>query len=236
MANSILSTEIIQKPITTTEFAYNTIKDWIITGRCTPGEHINQDDFAKTMGVSRIPIRSALDKLAAEGLVVIQPRKGAIVTQISVDNLTNIFNLRCYLEPIAVLEAMEKSSPEEIRALRGLLDSQDHVSDDIEIRLNQNRNFHFAIFSLTKNDTLIGALYNLWEQSDRYRRIYFAKSKHQERIVKDHFKIVELLCAGKKQGAADKIALHVRESLNILLEDIFGKSASSPFVKIQSLG
>ena len=235
MENAAFLAETVQKPITTTEFAYNTIKDWILTGRCTPGEHINQDNFAKTMGISRVPIRSALDKLAAEGLVLIQPRKGAMVTPISALNLINVFNMRCYLEPVAALEAMSKSGAEEIAALRDLLDSQDHLSADIEIMLSQNRDFHFAIFALTKNETLIGILENLWEQSDRYRRIYFTKPKYQERIVKDHYKIVELLCSGKKQEAADKITLHTRESLSILLGDIFNTPISPPTVKIQSL-
>jgi DNA-binding GntR family transcriptional regulator len=225
----------IQKPITTTEFTYNTIKEWILTGYCTPGQHINQDEFAEKMGVSRVPIRSALDKLAVEGLVVIQPRKGAMVTPISQDNLIHIFTTRCYLEPIAAMEAVDKSAPAEFLRLRELLDAQDHVSEELELMLSQNKDFHFAIFSLSRNDTLMGILENLWEQSDRYRRIYFTKPQQRERIIKDHYEITDLLCNGKKQDVADKIALHTRESLGILLRDIFNEKLSPPTIKIQSL-
>ncbi|GHV96578.1 hypothetical protein AGMMS50293_28980 [Spirochaetia bacterium] len=187
------------------------------------------------MGVSRVPIRSALDKLAAEGLVVMQPRKGVMVTPISVENLTHIFNMRCYLEPIAVLEAIAKSTSTDFVALRETLDCQDHVTDDLELMLTQNRDFHFAIFSLTRNETLIGILKNLWEQSDRYRRIYFTKPKQRDRIIRDHYEVVDLISAGKKQEAADRIVLHTRESLNILLQVIFSEEASPLIVKIQSI-
>jgi DNA-binding GntR family transcriptional regulator len=226
----------LQKPITTAEFAYNTIKEWILTGRCVPGQHINQDEFAEKMGISRLPIRSALDKLAVEGLVVIQPRKGAMVTPISVDNLIHIFNTRCYLEPVAALEAIKKATPSDFILLRDLLDRQDHKTEEIDIMLIQNRDFHFAIFSLSQNDTLVGILENLWEQSDRYRRIYFNKPQQRKRIIKDHYEIVDLLCAGKKQEVADRIASHTRESLAILLRDVFNEKIAPQTIKIQSLG
>ena len=222
-----------QKPITTAEFAYNTIKEWILIGQCSPGQHIKHNELAEKMEISRVPIRSALDKLAAEGLVSIQPHKGAIVTPVSADDLINIFTLRFYLEPIAVLEAMEKSTREELCRLRSLLDSQDHNSVKTEVILRQNQDFHYAIFLLSGNEILIKTLENLWEKSDRYRRFYFAKPRNRDRIVAEHYEIAELLCSGKKQEVADKIAHHTWLSLEILLKEIFNKTISLPFAKIQ---
>jgi DNA-binding FadR family transcriptional regulator len=81
----------------------------------------------------------------------------------------------------------------------------------------------------------MGILENLWEQSDRYRRIYFTKPQQRERIIKDHYEIVDLLCNGKRQDVADKISLHTQESLGILLRDVFNEKSDPFTIKIQSL-
>ncbi len=220
--------ENTQKPIMASLYAYNNIKSLILTGECLPGERVNQDEIARNLGLSRLPIRQALDKLAADGLVQLIPRRGAIVSPISIENLNHIFSIRSVLEPIAVIDAINNAEPADLEKIKELLDSQIVDEDNLESVLQQNRDFHFAIFALAKNEPLLRILESLWDQSNRYRRIYFANRDFRIRISDDHHKILEDMIAGDKHSAVERIVSHTKESQKILLKAIFDKDVLPP--------
>ena len=78
------------------QIAYENIKDWIVSGFLVPGEKIDQDDLAAKLNYSRMPIRSALDRLSSEGLVVKIPHRGVLVSKLSDTELNQVFELRLF--------------------------------------------------------------------------------------------------------------------------------------------
>jgi len=91
-----------QGPMTREEYAYSVIRDSILRGRLRPGDRLNQDELAKDMGMSKIPIRAALHKLESEGLIEIERHKGAHVVDLSIAELQEVYLIRNRLEGLAV--------------------------------------------------------------------------------------------------------------------------------------
>ena len=94
------------------QIAYENIKDWIVSGFLVPGEKINQDDLASKLNYSRMPIRSALDRLSSEGLVVKIPHRGVLVSKLSDTELNQVFELRAHIESMIVIQAALHASEE----------------------------------------------------------------------------------------------------------------------------
>lgn len=211
-----------QRPVTAAEYAYNEIKSWILSGELTPDERLNLSDIGTRLGVSRIPIRGAIDKLSSEGLVETLPHRGTIVTPLSAKHLESTFSMRCALESIAVIKAMNKASVNDFKKIKTLLDEQVHSSTDIEVVMRQNRDFHFCLFALADDEILVKMLEGLWEKSNRYRRIFYSQYPQDTiaRIVKEHYELLECIMRGEKQDAVDLITLHTRQSQESLLRHL----------------
>lgn len=200
------------------ELAYQNLKEQILSGFLLPGEKIDQDAAALKLGLSRMPIRAALDRLAADGLVIVTPHRGAVVSPLNADTLNNIFSLRAQIESYGIMQATLKASTTSIETLIKMLDYQESVADSTPLGLsNQNKEFHRAIIRLAEDKTLLGVFENLFEQSERYRRIYFRAPKSNDRIASEHRHIVELMLMRDPQAAADFMIKHTRASQEKLL-------------------
>jgi len=197
---------------TNSELAYEKLKEWILDGTCPPGEKINQDLYAKKLGVSRLPLRSALERLASENLIVTEPRHGSVVSPVSIENLTQIFNLRCILEPLILLEAAENGRKSDFMKVREMLEDGELEVNNLKDSLGLNRNFHFGIYNLAKNNVLSSIVSNLWDQSFRYRIIFYETNVRVQRVSEEHYKIVDLLIDGKKNEAAELLRKHTKTS------------------------
>ena len=207
-------------PVTTSEYAYRQMKEWILDGTCPPGEKLNQDEFARKLGISRLPVRTALERLANDSLVILSPRRGCIVTPISKDNLIQIFTLRCVLEPLALREAAEKAKPSDFMRIKEFLEENEKSNPSLDESLSLNKEFHEMLYQLSNNEVLINTINSLWEQSQRYRIIYFSTTKQIPRISKEHYQIIDLLLAGNVEGAADLLYKHTKTSLDELTKAI----------------
>lgn len=136
----------------------------IIDGRYSPGERLTEDRLADDFGVSRNPVREALRVAAAEGFVVILPRRGAVVASPSSTAIADIFAVRERLEPLAARLAAERATPEGIAALRALLErAREATEQDDLVRLAElNSDLHLQILKLSGNpwlSTIAKALY-----------------------------------------------------------------------------
>ncbi len=202
-----------------TQFAYETIKEWILAGILPPGEKIDQDDAAQKLGLSRMPVRSALEKLAADGLTIVTPHRGAKVSPLSDVVLNNLFDTRAQIESMSIMLTTAHASNSDIDKLYNMLQYQYDLGDNsIKSILEQNRNFHRYITYLSGNEVLLRVFDNLWEQCERYRRIYFRVPRSNDRVAAEHRKIVDLIAGRTPQAAADFMIEHTRTSQRALLE------------------
>ena len=193
------------------DVVFKTLRDAIVTGDLEPGERLMEIKLAEKLGVSRTPIREAIRKLELEGLVNMTPRKGAVVAEISENDLRNVLEVRRVLEKLAVKLACQKISKAEIDELRENLkffkgalkqkDANEIAKIDVE--------FHDIIYKATRNDRLIQILYNLREQMYRYRLEYVKDQDTRKTVVKDHETLIESIAVGNIKVAEETIIAHI---------------------------
>jgi len=106
------------------ERAYATVRDGILRGVYAAGSRLTEQELAQAAGVSRTPVREALRRLHAEGLVNFEPNHGAVVAAFELEDAEEIFELRALLEPISAQRAAERVRPETIIELRSLSEQQ----------------------------------------------------------------------------------------------------------------
>lgn len=150
------------KPETLPAKIYRILREAIIKGELVPGERLVQDELAKILGVSRMPIREAITQLAAEGYVTFEPHKGAIVKQFSIHELEEIYLLRSHLEPLAVQESLQFLSPTLIEELEQLNTQMKQVVDDAEAYIQLNIQFHNLLIQDCPWEKLNAMIENLW--------------------------------------------------------------------------
>jgi DNA-binding GntR family transcriptional regulator len=107
------------------DVVFNTLRQAILRGELQPGERLLEIHLANKLGVSRTPIREAIRKLELEGLVLMIPRKGAVVAEITEKSLRDVLEVRRALEELAVKLACDKIQDEEIEELKAKLNTQD---------------------------------------------------------------------------------------------------------------
>lgn len=120
------------------------LREAILKREFKPGERLVQEELAEAIGVSRMPIREALRQLEKEGLVTLEPHKGAIVTPVTADDIEEIYFLRAMLEAMAVERSLPNLTGEDKRTLRELADVMEQaVADqDVEQFIQKNAEFH----------------------------------------------------------------------------------------------
>jgi DNA-binding GntR family transcriptional regulator len=139
------------------EIVYDQLKQQILTGQITPGTRMMEVDLARDMGVSRTPIREAIRKLEKEGLVIIEPRRGAYVSDISVKDMVDTLVVREDLEGLAGLLAAETITREELEELEEITTSYSDAiaAGNMENIIHYDELFHRRIVEMTGNHTLI---------------------------------------------------------------------------------
>lgn len=147
--------------------AYEELRAQILTGQYANGEHLAEEEIAESLGVSRTPVREALRRLAAEGLVEVTPNRGANVAQWTPDELREIFTLRAMLEAYAVERATERATAEDLAALDVICERMEAVvarpktNKSYATIAQINREFHSALARLADSarlDSLIESL------------------------------------------------------------------------------
>jgi len=194
---------------TATEYAVATIKEWIFAGRLAPGERLDQFELGERLGMSRAPVRTALERLAGEGLVDLLPHRGAIVTEISQQDMLDLYFVRNHLESLATRLAASQLTAEQLDSLEhALTKTAAQVADgDLEAFLSTNRQFHMLIYQAAGIPILLRIINSLWDLSERYRRAYLQASARAQESTIEHRHILNLL----RRRDADAAAAYMKE-------------------------
>lgn len=160
-----------------------------------PGERLVQDGLAEELGVSRTPIREALQKLAAEGYVVLSPHRGASVADFSLEELEEIYSVRIGLETYAAYLAAQCITDEELDRLDAYLREMDRVNGqgDINRLIELNRDFHAAIYAAAGQQRLYDLIVNYIDLAERYRRMFHSLTNRAEHTVDEHQDLLDAL-------------------------------------------
>lgn len=202
------------------EIVFETLRDAIITGQLKPGERLMEVQLAEELGVSRTPVREAIRKLELEGLVVMVPRKGAYVADISTKDVAEVFEIRAALESLAAGLAAERITQEELEELHRILETESTENLDLETLIEVDTAFHEVIYKASRNERLVQIISNLREQIQRFRSITLAKPGRMKDALKEHKQIVEAISQGDVALARQLAQQHIEIAESNMLEAI----------------
>lgn len=193
------------------DVVFHTLRQAILRGELEPGERLMEIHLAQRLGVSRTPIREAIRKLELEGLVVMIPRRGAVVASITEKDMKDVLEVRRTLEMLAVEVACDRISPEELQKLREASEMFQATCDSGDlIRLAQaDVAFHEVIYNATGNQRLVTTLNNLREQMYRYRMEQLKDTSSYERLREEHIRIYNGIRTKDKEMACRAIREHI---------------------------
>ncbi|GII90546.1 GntR family transcriptional regulator [Sinosporangium siamense] len=185
------------------QMAYDIIRECIITGVLAPGEHLRQEELAERIGVSRIPIRTALMQLESEGLVSFHPHKGAVVRTLTVEQVREIYELRVLLETYALRKSIARMTSARAARLRELGTALDepHISASL---VDERVAFYRELYDAGENPTTVEIIEDLRNSVGRYLlglRVDHGAGGHRE------------LARLASRGDADTAAAHLRDHL-----------------------
>jgi DNA-binding GntR family transcriptional regulator len=199
------------------EIVFDTLREAILTGVLKPGERLMEVQLAEEMGVSRTPVREAIRKLELENFVVMVPRKGAYVADISTKDIVDVFEIRAALETLAAGLAAERITDEELEELQRIL-VKNAESNSLEDLIAVDTKFHDVLYRASRNDRLVQIISNLREQIQRFRSTTLASPGRMKDTLEEHKKIVDAV-AERNTALAQQLAQeHIDNAENSMLD------------------
>lgn len=192
-----------------------TIRARILSGELAPGERLIERAIGAELGVSRVPVRDALNVLKGEGYVTAEPRRGMVVTELSAEDISELFDVREALEVLAVRLATERGTDAEVAELRetvrragAAIEEGDRVGTD-----SNNQAFHDLINVMAHN-TVLAALIEPLEG-----RLHWLLLQHDDpwELHLEHLRLAQAIASRDPERAAAEAAAHVRTSRSICL-------------------
>jgi DNA-binding GntR family transcriptional regulator len=179
---------------------YLALREAILAGRYRLGEALRQETLAKEYEASRIPVREALNRLEAEGLVILRPRRGFVVASLDVDEVQEIFELRMALEEHAGFVATKTRTTEDVRAVKEILDTLEAIELDDPASIARwaslNRMFHYRLFESSKRKHVCNVTNMLRDKVERYVRVEVSMTGHLDRAQAEHRRIFKAFADG----------------------------------------
>ena len=199
-------------------YAYAELRRQILTGDIPHGSVLNQAQLAQEIGVSTTPLREALRRLAAEGLVQLETHRDARVASLTADEARDLYVIRENLDPLAAGLAAESRTPADVGRIQAALEQLAPLHNAADLgAMTVHREFHRAIYSASHNPLLTGILEGLWDKADRYRQIGLQSRKDSEkdriRVQEEHIEIADAVIAGDAARAREAMHRHVVGSL-----------------------
>lgn len=195
----------------TAERAYRVIRQLLVDFRLRPDERINEVRLAQTIGVSRTPVREALNRLASEGFVIFIPNKGFFFRALEIDDLLQLFELRAIIESGAFRLACVRGSDGDIAALENfwreaLLRYAENDPDEI---LVLDETFHLRMAEISGNHEATKAIEGLNGRIRFVRRVQIELGQNHPRMVDEHTQLVAALRERDGERGSALLARHI---------------------------
>ena len=196
------------------EFVRGVLRRAILNGELQGGTRLVQAEIAATLDVSTTPVREALRDLATEGLVQFDPHRGAIVAELSIDDVHDIYEIRMVLEPLAMRQAVPHLSEallDRLRELHRTMLDEPHAADWVD----RNRVFHMAVYETTASPRLAAIIRNLQDASVMYIGASLKdKPSLREEANHDHADILAALESRDADAAVAALIEHLRTAID----------------------
>lgn len=179
------------------ENVYAHLKDAILTGSLRPMERITENKVAASYGLSRTPVREAFRRLETEGLIRVIPQRGSFVSQPSVEDILEIYQIRMPLECMSARIAAERIEEDQLAELEDLVSAERSRAEgrSAERSLRASARFHAALYACTRNKRLASFLMDMQNQVHRVRVLWPSTVARLEETWKEHAGILTALRA-----------------------------------------
>ncbi|MBV2142126.1 GntR family transcriptional regulator [Falsochrobactrum sp. TDYN1] len=226
----------VRRSADSSEKAYKAIRQLLVEFRLKPEERLNEVQLSRRLGVSRTPIREALNRLASEGFVSAAPNRGFFVRSLNIEGLLDLYELRIIIECAAFRLMCQRANDVELARLKDYWDSQkegynDQPPDEI---LAADEGFHLLIAELSGNPELVNTLESINARIRFIRRIQIEHSTHDLKLISAHSNIVAAAMARDVEQGINILQGHIemtvsatREALKDALLKVYSQSESA---------
>jgi DNA-binding GntR family transcriptional regulator len=201
---------------------FETLRKAIVSGDIKPGERLMEVSLANQMGVSRTPVREAIRRLEAEGLVTMIPRRGTHVSELSVKDIMDVLEVRAVLDRLATELAAKRIQPSQLKTLESI--HKQYIScvekDNMEGAIKKDVEFHDIIYAASGNPRLVAVAGSLREHIYRFRVIYMSDNLIAENVLHEHEEILEALRESKDNVASDLAEIHIRNQMETIIKTV----------------
>jgi DNA-binding GntR family transcriptional regulator len=204
------------------DMAYEKIKQQITACEFRPGDYLNEAELSLRLGIGRTPVHQAIDRLMVEGLVQVMPRKGIIVTPVSLDDVLQTIEVRLLNECHCARLAAERASGKNIRALGDILARAEAELPrrNAERLMRLDREFHGAIAQSSRNAVLADILGRLHDKSLRFWILSLNTPGHHARVHVQHRAILDAIRAHDPFAAEQAMRDHIEDFRRNLLSSL----------------
>jgi len=211
----------VAEPVSLKDKAYNAIKGAILALKLKPGDPLVESDLAQQLGISKTPVRDALLELEREGFVTKILFKGTYVTEITLKDVRQVFQVRAVLEGLAARLAAPLFSAEELEEAEKILAAAEAAlaEGDIVLCSEHGRRFHNLIINKADNQRLQSITRNLDDHLQRFRLLSDQISGRLNKSLKEHRKVLEALRRRDPIAAEKAMQGHLSSVLQDLSEE-----------------
>jgi len=197
-----------------------TLRDEIIRGDLVPGQYLRLEEIATRFDVSTMPVREALRDLEADGMVTSFPHRGAQVTELSADELQDIYDIRATLEEMATRLAVPFVTKPILTELTSLIEQIENHVGDVATLVKLNHQFHLTLYAASGRKHLCELIRMLRYRSQHYLHVYTAEidAGHSPQSRGEHRAILEACKRGDAEQAAALTREHVAEAGRAIVE------------------
>jgi len=194
------------------------LRDEIIRGDLVPGQHLRLEEIAARFDVSTMPVREALRDLEAEGLVTTFPHRSAVVTQLSADDLQDIYDIRATLEEMATRLAVPLVTKATLTELTSLVEQMDSHLGDVVALVKLNHQFHLTLYAASGRRHLCELNRILRYRTQHYLHAFIVELGRMPQAQVEHRAILEACKSGDAEQAGTIIHDHVAQVGHAIVE------------------
>lgn len=214
---------------TLVDVATRELREVILSGELKPGRQLVLTELAPRLSMSVMPVREAIGRLQAEGLVDQIPHRGARVSLVSAADLEDLYSVRIALETLATRAAADRFTEEGYERLSTVLEKyvQAYEAEDAAWGREMHSQFHLGIYELSGSPWLMRTIPPLWDAADRYRRLSTTLRGTLKDRLREHHHVLE--CCRKRDPDAASVALeeHLRKTMEVVKAEIVGQGRTS---------
>jgi DNA-binding GntR family transcriptional regulator len=215
---SVVAVWDASRPATAAQQVLENLRHGLVSGLLRPGQRVTQEDVAVRLGVSVAPVREALRVLEQEGQLVYHPRRGYFVTELRIEDLEEIYELRRVLEGRVIRLALPGLDDETLTRVRAAAEECEAAGEaaDVTRELAANRRFHFGLLESAEQPHTMRMIRLLWDSTEAYRAIYYNSPAERRRAAKAHKRILAAVAARDADRLVAELDAHRDRALAVL--------------------